>query len=95
MKMWQGSLGISKYEGIVSPVYIVCKLKNQLNSNYINYLLRADIFKTIYNRLFYGIRVGQWDMRYDDFKNIKLYIPPREEQDQIVKYLDSKLSKSK
>ncbi|MDD4570071.1 MAG: restriction endonuclease subunit S, partial [Tepidanaerobacteraceae bacterium] len=49
--------------------------------------------KTIYNRLSYGIRVGQWDMRYDDFKNIKLYIPPREEQDQIVKYLDSKLSK--
>lgn len=93
MKMWQGSLGISKYEGIVSPAYIVCKLKNQLNSNYINYLLRADIFKTIYNRLSYGIRVGQWDMRYDDFKNIKLYIPPREEQDQIVKYLDSKLSK--
>jgi type I restriction enzyme S subunit len=24
MKMWQGSLGVSEYDGIVSPAYIVC-----------------------------------------------------------------------
>lgn len=93
MKMWQGSLGVSKYEGIVSPAYIVCKLTGELNSSYINYLLRAAVYKTIYNRLSYGVRVGQWDMRYDDFKNIKVYLPPKEEQDQIVRYLDSKLAK--
>lgn len=93
MKVWQGSLGVSKYDGIVSPAYIVCKLRNDLNTNYINYLLRADTYKTIYNRLSYGVRVGQWDMRYDDFKGIKVFIPPKEEQDQIVKYLDSKLLK--
>ncbi len=93
MKMWQGSLGVSKHEGIVSPAYIVCKLIGNVNSSYINYLLRAAIYRTIYNRLSYGVRVGQWDMRYDDFKNIKVYIPPKEEQDQIVRYLDSKLAK--
>ena len=93
MKMWQGSLGVSKHEGIVSPAYIVCRLIGNINSSYINYLLRAAIYKTIYNRLSYGVRVGQWDMRYDDFKNIKVYIPPLKEQDQIVRYLDSKLAK--
>ena len=50
MKMWQGSLGVSKYEGIVSPAYIVCKLTGELNSSYINYLLRAAVYKTIYNQ---------------------------------------------
>ena len=93
MKVWQGSLGVSKYEGIVSPAYIVCRLRNDLDPNFINYLLRAAVFKTIYNRLSYGVRVGQWDMRYDDFKNIYIYIPPKDEQTQIVRYLDSKLSK--
>lgn len=93
MKMWQGSLGVSKHKGIVSPAYIVCKLIGDLNFNYIHYLLRSPKFKTIYNRISYGVRVGQWDMRYEDFKNIKLFIPPREEQDQIVKYLDYQLAK--
>ncbi|NMB01181.1 MAG: hypothetical protein GX971_06645, partial [Firmicutes bacterium] len=30
---------------------------------------------------------------YEDFKNIILYIPPKEEQDQIVRFLDDKISK--
>ncbi|UGB29950.1 restriction endonuclease subunit S [Metabacillus sp. B2-18] len=93
MKMWQGSLGVSKYRGIVSPAYIVCKLVGELNFKYIHYLLRSPQFKTQYNRISYGVRIGQWDMRYDDFKNIKLYLPPLDEQEQIVKYLDSQLAK--
>lgn len=93
MKMWQGSLGISKYEGIVSPAYIVCKIKGNINFEYLHLLLRSPKYKTIYNRISYGVRVGQWDMRYDDFKKINLFIPPRLEQDQIVKYLDYQLAK--
>lgn len=55
--------------------------------------MRSAKFKTIYNRISYGVRVGQWDMRYDDFKNIKLFLPPISEQNQIVKYLDFQLAK--
>lgn len=89
MKMWQGSLGISKYDGIVSPAYIVCKL-NLANVNYqfIHALLRAATFKTFYNRISYGVRVGQWDASYEDLKPLNLYLPPKKEQDQIVRYLD-------
>lgn len=93
MKMWQGSLGVSNYEGIVSPAYIVCHFSIDANYKYFHYLLRSAKFKTQYNRISYGIRVGQWDMRYNDFKNINLFIPPRQEQDQIVKFLDLKISK--
>jgi type I restriction enzyme, S subunit len=93
MKMWQGSLGVSRYRGIVSPAYIVCKLIGDLNHEYIHYLMRSAKFKTVYNRISYGVRVGQWDMRYDDFKNIKLFLPPIAEQSQIVKYLDYQLAK--
>lgn len=93
MKMWQGSLGVSGHGGIVSPAYIVCKFKIDANYRYLHYLLRSASFKTQYNRISYGIRVGQWDMRYNDFKNINVYIPSRSEQDQIVKFLDYKIAK--
>ena len=95
MKMWQGSLGVSNYEGIVSPAYIVCQFSIDSNYRYLHYLLRSATFKTQYNRISYGIRVGQWDMRYSDFKNINLYLPPRPEQDHIVNFLDSKIFQNK
>jgi len=34
MKLWQGSLGISEFEGIVSPAYIVCKITKEINSRW-------------------------------------------------------------
>lgn len=93
MKMWQGSLGISKYDGIVSPAYIVCKISDEsINVDFLHFLLRTVKYKTYYNQYSYGVRVGQWDMHYDDFKNMRIYIPPRAEQDQIVRFLDWKVS---
>lgn len=93
MKMWQGSLGVSRYKGIVSPAYIICKvLDNDINLDYLHLLLRSARFKSYYNQYSYGIRVGQWDMHYGDFKNLKIFIPPRAEQDQIVRFLDWKVS---
>lgn len=92
MKAWQGSMGVSKYNGIVSPAYIVCKLSNKLAPEYIHYLLRSKPFITEYNRLSYGIRVGQWDMRYDNFKKISLFLPTPTEQEQIVRFLDWKVT---
>ena len=93
MKLWQGSLGISAFEGIVSPAYIVCKITKEINTRYLNYLLRSPLFKTYYNRISYGIRVGQWDSDYDDLKQLDLFLPPREEQDAIVRFLDAKCAK--
>ncbi len=93
MKVWQGSLGVSSYDGIVSPAYIVCSVRTNIFGKYLNYLLRNKMYLTIYNRLSYGVRVDQWDMRYEDFKNIELFLPPKEEQDKIADFLDHNLSK--
>ena len=92
MKMWQGSLGISPCEGIVSPAYIVCRVVGDLNTQYLHRLLRTPQYKIHYNRFSKGIRVGQWDFSYDNFKTLYVYLPPREEQDKIVRFLDWKVS---
>ena len=93
MKMWQGSLGVSAFEGIVSPAYIVCTFRDvSVHPLYGNYLLRSHTLKTHYNRISYGIRVGQWDLRYEDLKSLVLYIPPISEQEQIIRFLDKRLA---
>ncbi len=89
MKTWQGSLGISDYEGLVSPAYIVCEVDKSINGKYLNYLLRSNQYIYAYNRLSYGIRIDQWDMRYEDFKRLPVYLPPKEEQTAIANYLDT------
>lgn len=91
MKAWQGSMGVSKYKGIVSPAYITCNInKQKIDCDFLHKLLRSDIYIGEYNKLSYGVRVGQWDMHYEDFKKIYTIIPPTEEQKRIAEFLDKK-----
>ncbi|MCB9267887.1 MAG: restriction endonuclease subunit S, partial [Lewinellaceae bacterium] len=91
MKTWQGSLGISKYRGIVSPAYITCKLtKNNIYPPFLHNVLRCRNYVFEYNRISYGVRTDQWDMRYDEFKNIPVFFPNLEEQKAIATFLDHK-----
>ncbi len=94
MKTWSGSLGVSNYLGIVSPAYITCKIDlEQVETKFLNYLLRCKNYVFEYNRLSYGVRPSQWDMRYQDFKSIPVFLPPIPEQTAIATFLDFKLAK--
>lgn len=94
MKAWQGSLGVSLHRGIISPAYIVCRIiDKKIDSKYLNYYLRSKHNIATYNALSYGVRVGQWDMHYEDYKNIYILLPPEDVQREIVSYLDDKLQK--
>lgn len=91
MKAWQGSMAISNYRGIISPAYHICTVdKTNINLMYLHYLLRNKSYLPEYTRLSTGMRVGQWDLGFDDFKNIPFIIPSMNEQQEIVSYLDSK-----
>jgi type I restriction enzyme S subunit len=90
MKCWQGSLGISEYRGIVSPAYTVCKPKRLLHGQYFHYLLRSWSCIQEFNRLSYGVRIGQWELRFEDFKDIVVPYPSMLEQTQITNFLDQK-----
>ena len=90
MKCWMGSLGLSDYRGIVSPSYTVMRPINNENRKYLHYLLRSQLYIPQYRRLSYGVRIGQWDMRFEDFRDLPCVIPPLQEQLQIVQFLDEK-----
>lgn len=92
MKAWQGSLAISEYEGIVSPAYFIYHfIDDVFNKKYFHYLIRS-CYKDEFRRISTGIREGQWDLPSRDFENELVLIPPKNEQNDIVNYLDSKCS---
>lgn len=93
MKAWQGSMGVSDYKGIVSPAYITCRFRNNAtNKKFIHHLLRSQSYINHYNRLSDGVRVGQWDMHFEDFKRLRVFLPTREEQNKIVEFIDYSLA---
>ena len=92
MKAWQGSYGVSKYDGIVSPAYFVFNLKCDINRDFFNAAIRSKAYVSYFGQASDGIRVGQWDLSMARMKDIPLLVPPREEQDQIVRFLDWKVS---
>ncbi len=93
MKCWMGSLGLSDYRGIVSPSYTVMKPLQPNNHKFTHYLLRSKKYIPQYKRLSYGVREGQWDLRFEDFRELPCLIPPLSEQQQIVEYLDVQTQK--
>lgn len=90
MKAWQGSMGISDYEGVVSPAYYVYKfIDDAFCRQYFHYLLRA-VYKDEFRRLSGGIREGQWDLPSYSFENTRVLIPSLTEQQAIADFLDAK-----
>lgn len=92
MRMWQGALGYSNYQGISSPAYVILKPLMEMNPRYFHYMFRA-IFYTNYSKRFsFGIVDDQLSLRYTDFKRMYTIFPPLEIQNKIVTYLDKKIN---
>lgn len=89
----KGSCGVSPFEGSVSLINIVLQPRQELNGRYAHYLLRSQPFSEEFYRNGRGIVADLWTTRYSELKNILLPVPPRDEQYQIVRYLDWQVSK--
>ena len=88
MRAWQGAVGVSAYQGIVSPAYVVERPRDGTSSRYLHYLLRTPAFAKEAERWSYGITSDMWSLRPEHFKMIYGCLPPLDEQAAIVRYLD-------
>lgn len=86
MKSWQGSYGVSEYEGIVSPAYFTYHLDFP-NKEFFSLALRSIAYIPFFMQFSKGIRVDQWDLTPDSLKNIPFFLPTETEQEAIVLYL--------
>lgn len=90
---WRGSVGVSKHTGITSPAYIVLSMNDQLTTEYANYLFRSAIMVDQYLVRSKGVGSIQRNLYWQELKCASVLVPPRDEQDQIVRYLDWQVSK--
>ena len=93
MDAFAGAIGVSDSDGKGTPVYSVCEAKVDLNNYYYAYVIREMAKTGFIQSLYRGIRERSSDFRFEVFANQYLPIPPRTEQDQIVRYLDHQLAK--
>ncbi len=90
MRMWQGALGYSDFQGISSPAYVILKPKMKINPRYFHYMFRTSFYTNYSKRFSYGIVDDQLSLRYTDFKRMYSIVPPLSVQNSIVAYLDKK-----
>jgi type I restriction enzyme S subunit len=89
MRAWQGAIGASDFLGIISPAYVVMRLRDTENlPRYFHHLYRTPQFAKEAERWSYGITSDMWSLRPEHFKMIYTPQPPPEEQAAIVRFLD-------
>ncbi len=89
---WRGSVGVSKYTGIISPAYIVLTLSDNFDIDYANYLLRSSVMVAHYLMASKGVGTIQRNLYWQHVKRMHVFIPPLREQQEIVSYISEKTS---
>ncbi|MDE0300802.1 MAG: restriction endonuclease subunit S [Candidatus Poribacteria bacterium] len=91
--MWQmkRSIGVSYLHGIVSPGYRVYFVDlERLVPQYLHHLMRSDNYVDEYNKHVRGATTYDRSVKKEDFEEIGVLLPPKEEQAQIANFLDHK-----
>ena len=86
----KGSCGVSQFDGSVSLINIVLQPREEICGTYFHYLFRSNYYIEEFYRLGRGIVADLWTTRYSEMKNIYVPIPPKEEMEQIVHFIESK-----
>jgi len=92
MDGFAGAIGISDSRGKASPVLNV--LDTDQNKKYIMYYLRSMAYNNVFLALATGIRVRSCDLRWNKLAELLYPLPPIEEQQEIVAYIDSVLERA-
>ena len=93
MKTWQGSLGVSELDGIVSPAYFVCRSTGEADDRFMHHLLRSSSLIAEYGARSKGIRPSQWDLPWDEFASIKVRLPNLDLQRRLASYIDAETAR--
>lgn len=88
LRSFQGGIEYSNYAGIVSPAYTVLRAIVKIDAGYYKQFFKSSNHIKRLNVAVYGIRDGK-QISYDDFGQIKIPVPPIEEQREVAKVLST------
>ena len=89
MRMWQGASGVSPYNGIVSPAYtIVTPIRPDLhNMTFWAYYFKYSPLVQTFQKYSQGLTSDTWNLKFPQFSEIAVTMPPISEQDKIAECL--------
>lgn len=93
MRMWQGAVGVSPTDGLVSPDYVVAHPIADLVIEYFGVLLRIPAMSAEFTRHSHGIVWDRLRLYWEDFRNIYVPFPPLPEQRAIAAYVAEETAK--
>lgn len=89
MRMWQGAVGNSEYDGIVSPAYTVLVPTDEANGKFFMELFKRESSLQIFQRWSQGLTSDTWNLKYPALSSIQFYLPSVEEQTKIAEYFQT------
>ncbi|MDZ4114599.1 MAG: restriction endonuclease subunit S, partial [Xanthomonadaceae bacterium] len=89
MRAWQGGFGSVAVAGQVSPAYVVATPRRELRTVFVEQLLRTPHAIEQVRRYSRGITEFRLRLYWDEFKNIRIALPPLAEQDEILSAIAS------
>ena len=95
MDAFAGAIGISDSDGKGTSVYHCCTpMSNDYYTRYYLYVVRQMAYSGFIQSLYRGIRERSSDFNFSVFGNQYLPIPPKDEQEAIVAYIDKATTKA-
>lgn len=89
---WMGAIGCSAYNGVTSPAYDVYAPSGEIDSWFYHYYFRTEGFSGDCYKRGRGIMAMRWRTYSDQFRDIRVVVPPLQEQKEILEFLDAKCS---
>ena len=87
MRMWQGAVGVSPSDGLVSPAYVVLKPRKDTCPEFYDFIFHTDVYKQQVNRQSTGIVSDRNRLYWDSFKQMPNLTLPPAEQKEIVAFI--------
>ena len=88
MRMWQGAVGVSPSDGLVSPAYVVLKPRKDTCPEFYDFIFHTEVYKQQVNRQSTGIVSDRNRLYWDSFKQMPNLTLPATEQKEIVTFID-------
>ena len=88
MLAWKRGLGVSKYDGIVSPAYSVFRFNKDIHPYFMHHLFRTDLYTSHFKTRSTGVIDSRLRLYPESFLDTEILIPSYDEQAQIANFLD-------
>jgi type I restriction enzyme S subunit len=87
MRMWQGAVGVSPSDGLVSPAYVALKPRKYTCPEFYDFIFHTEVYKQQVNRQSTGIVSDRNRLYWDSFKQMPNLTLPPTEQNEIVSFI--------